>query len=118
MRDESHDNVQICGDGNYVMTAIGGVTNFQKLEALLGLEGDPDFAEPHAVINKSDGPRAEKIVKAMTDYCMARTAEQVNDDLNALKLPCTSASPKPMSTFTRISRWASTRAASSSLKGW
>ncbi|MBP3539572.1 MAG: CoA transferase, partial [Oscillospiraceae bacterium] len=81
-------NVQICGDGNYVMTAIGGVTNFQKLEALLGLEGDPDFAEPHAVINKSDGPRAEKIVKAMTDYCMARTAEQVNDDLNALKLPC------------------------------
>ena len=81
-------NVQICGDGNYVMTAIGGVSNFVKLEKLLGLEGDPDFAEPHAVINKSDGPRAEKIVEAMNKYCMARTAEQVNDEFNALKLPC------------------------------
>lgn len=81
-------NVQACGDGNYVMTAIGGVSNFVKLEKLLGLEGDPDFAEPHAVINKSDGPRAEKIVQAMNDFCMARTAVQVNDELNALKLPC------------------------------
>ncbi len=81
-------NVQICGDGNYVMTAIGGAANFVKLEKLLGLEGDPDFAEPHAVINKADGPRAEKIVAAMTKFCMARTAAEVNDELNALKLPC------------------------------
>lgn len=81
-------NVQICGDGNYVMTAIGGVSNFRVLEKLLGLEGDPDFAEPHAVINKTDGPRAEKIVAAMNEFCMARTALQVNDELNALKLPC------------------------------
>ena len=81
-------NVQICGDGNYVMTAIGGVSNFVKLEKLLGLEGDPDFAEPHAVINKADGPRAVKIVDAMNKFCMARTAQQVNDELNALKLPC------------------------------
>ena len=81
-------NVQICGDGNYVMTAIGGNANFIKLEKLLGLEGDPDFAEPHAVINKADGPRAEKIVAGMNKFCMARTAQQVNDELNALKLPC------------------------------
>lgn len=81
-------NVQECGDGNFVMTAIGGVSNFVRLEKLIGLEGDPDFAEPHAVINKTDGPRAEKIVKAMNAYCMARTAVQVNDELNALKLPC------------------------------
>ena len=70
------------------MTAIGGNANFIKLEKLLGLEGDPDFAEPHAVINKADGPRAEKIVAGMNKFCMARTAQQVNDELNALKLPC------------------------------
>ncbi len=81
-------NVQICGDGNYVITAIGGVRNFRILERLLGLEGDPDFAEPHAVINKSHGPRAEKIVKAMTDFCMAHSAEEVNDILNEHQLPC------------------------------
>ena len=33
-------------------------------------------------------PGAEKIVEAMNKYCMARTAEQVNDEFNALKLPC------------------------------
>jgi L-carnitine CoA-transferase len=81
-------NVQICGDGNYVMTAIGGVANFKKIEKLFGLENDPDFAEPHAVINKDDGPRAVKIVDAMNTFCMARTAEQVNDEFNALQLPC------------------------------
>ena len=67
---------------------VSGSGHFYILEKLLGLEGDPDFAEPHAVINKADGPRAEKIVAAMTKFCMARTAAEVNDELNALKLPC------------------------------
>lgn len=81
-------NVQICGDGNFVMTAIGGAAVFKTVEKLFGLEGDPDFAEPHTVINKADGPRAVKIVDAMNKFCMARTAQQVNDEFNALKIPC------------------------------
>lgn len=81
-------NVQRCGDGNYVMNAIGGGNVFRTVEKLLGLENDPDFAEPHGTINKADGPRAEKIVKAMDDFCMARTAEQVEKEFNALKIPC------------------------------
>ncbi|MDR1069892.1 MAG: CoA transferase [Gracilibacteraceae bacterium] len=81
-------NVQVCGDGNFVMTAIGGAAIFQKLENLIGLGGDPDFTEPHGVINRDDHPRGEKIRAAMSAYCAAHTAEEVNEALNALQIPC------------------------------
>jgi len=81
-------NVQRCKDGNYVMTGIGGVAIFRKLERLIGLGDDPDFAEPHSVIDRDHHPRSDKIVKAMGDYCMSHTAEEVNEALNAEQIPC------------------------------
>jgi L-carnitine CoA-transferase len=81
-------NVQVCGDGNFVMTAIGGAAIFQKLEELIGLGADPDFAEPHGVIDRDHHPRSEKICAAMSAYCAAHTAAEVNEALNALQIPC------------------------------
>lgn len=80
--------VQMCGDGNYVMAAIGGASVFKRFEKLMGLENDPDFGTGYGVINKTDGPRAEKALKAFTEYCLARPAEQVNAEFNAAGLPC------------------------------
>ena len=81
-------NILRCKDGNYISTGIGGVAVFRKVEKILGLEGDPDFAEPHAVINKGDGPRAEKFVKAMNEFCMSHTAQEANEILNLEQIPC------------------------------
>ncbi len=81
-------NVQRCKDGNYIMTGIGGVPVFRSLEKLLGLESDPDFAEPHGTIDRDEHPRSDKIVKAMADFCASHTAEEANDLLNQYKVPC------------------------------
>lgn len=81
--------VQMCKDGNYIMSAIGGTPVFKKFEKLMGLENDPDFGTGYAVINKTDGARAEKAVKAYVDFCMSHTAAEVNEIFNANGLPCT-----------------------------
>lgn len=81
-------NIMRCKDDNYVSIGIGGVSIFQKLEKLIGLGDDPDFAEPHATIQRDHHPRAEKIVKAMENFCMSFTAEEVNKELNDLQIPC------------------------------
>lgn len=81
-------NVQRCKDGNYIMTGIGGVPVFRNLEKLLGLEGDPDFAEPHSKIDRDEHPRSDKIVGAMSQFCASHTAVEANDILNKLDIPC------------------------------
>lgn len=81
-------NVQKCMDGNYVVTAIGGVPVFRSLEKLLGLEGDPDFAEPHGTIQKYEHPRSDKIIKAMDEFCMSHPAEEVYKTLTGIGIPC------------------------------
>jgi L-carnitine CoA-transferase len=82
------ENVQKCRDGNWVMLAIGGAAVFQRVEKLWGLADDPDFAEPHGVIFKTDGPRAEKFVKAALDFCQSHTAAEVERILNEYQVPC------------------------------
>lgn len=81
-------NVQRCGDDNYVMLALGGVPVFKTVEKLIGLDSDPDFAHSYSVVNKGDGPHVPKIVKALDDYCMAHTAQEINDIFNDHKIPC------------------------------
>ena len=82
------ENVQKCKDGNWVMLAIGGTGVFKRFEILLGLGDDPDFAEAHSVIFRTDGARAEKIVKATAEFCQSHTAEEVDKILNAHQIPC------------------------------
>ncbi|NLI91293.1 MAG: carnitine dehydratase [Peptococcaceae bacterium] len=82
------ENVQKCKDGNWVMLAIGGAAVFKRVEKLWGLADDPDFAEPHGVIFKTDGPRAEKFVKAAVEFCQSHTAEEVDRILNEHQVPC------------------------------
>ena len=82
------ENVQKCKDGNWVMLAIGGTAVCKRFEDLLGLGDDPDFAEPHSVILRTDGARVEKIVQATTEFCQSHTAEEVDKILNALQIPC------------------------------
>lgn len=81
------ENVQKCKDGNWVMLALGGAATLKRVETLWGLADDPDFAEPHTVIFKSDGPRAEKFVKAAEDFCRCHTAEEVDKILNSINVP-------------------------------
>ncbi|MPM30547.1 Bile acid-CoA transferase [bioreactor metagenome] len=81
-------NVQRCQDGNYIMTGIGGVPVFRSLEKLLGLEGDPDFAEPHGTIDRDEHPRSDKIVSAMSRFCLSHAAAEANDILNERNIPC------------------------------
>lgn len=81
-------NVMRCGDGNYVSLGIGGAAVCKRLEDLLGLTGDPDFESPHAGFKKADGPRAQKAYDAMVKFCSERSAEEVNNELNAIKVPC------------------------------
>lgn len=80
--------VQKCGDGKYVMTGLGGGAVLKRVEALLGLADDPDFTEPHTVIFKADGPRAEKFVIAVQDFCMSHTAEEVEKIFSERQIPC------------------------------
>lgn len=82
------ENVQKCKDGNWVMLALGGTAVLRRVEELWGLADDPDFAEPHGVVFKSDGPRAEKFVKAAVEFCQSHTAEEVDRILNAHQIPC------------------------------
>lgn len=81
-------NVMKCGDGNYVSLGIGGAAVCRRLEELLGLADDPDFAEPHAGFKKADGPRGQKMFDAVRDFCARRSAEEVNDALNSINVPC------------------------------
>ncbi len=81
-------NVARCGDGNYVSLGIGGAGVCSRLEKLLGLEGDPDFAEPHASFRKADGIRSEKMVAALGKFCMSQSAHEVNRVLNEIQVPC------------------------------
>lgn len=81
-------NVMKCGDGNYVSLGIGGAAVCKRLEELLGLSDDPDFAEPHAGFKKADGPRAQKAYDAVRKFCSECSAEEVNDAFNAIKVPC------------------------------
>jgi Predicted acyl-CoA transferases/carnitine dehydratase len=82
------DNLQKCKDGNWVMLAIGGQGVFKKVEALWGLSDDPDFAEPHSTIRNTDGVRAEKFARAVTDFCQSHTAREVDEILNSIQVPC------------------------------
>jgi len=82
------ENVQKCKDGNYVMLALGGAAVLKRVENLWGLGDDPDFAEPHGVIFKTDGPRAEKFVKAAEEFCRTHTAQEVDTILNSIQVPC------------------------------
>lgn len=82
------ENVQKCKDGNWVMLGLGGAGVLKRVEALLGLADDPDFAEPHSVIFKTDGARAEKFVKAVVEFCQSHTAEEVETILNKAQVPC------------------------------
>ncbi len=82
------ENVQKCQDGNYVMLALGGGAVLRRVEKLWGLDGDPDFQEPHTVIFKEDGPRAEKFVKAAVEFCRTHTAEEVDRIMNENQIPC------------------------------
>jgi L-carnitine CoA-transferase len=70
------------------MLAIGGAAVFKRVEKLWGLADDPDFAEPHGVIFKDDGPRAEKFVKAAVEFCRTHTAEEVEKILSEIQVPC------------------------------
>ena len=81
-------NVMRCKDGNYISTGIGGVAVWRKMEKILGLDGDPDFVEPVAVVNRDGGVRTEKVVNAMTAFCDTHTAEEANAILNAEQIPC------------------------------
>lgn len=82
------ENVQKCKDGNWVMLALGGYGPLKRVETLWGLGDDPDFAEPHGVVFKTDGPRAEKFVNAALEFCRTHTAEEVEKTLVDLDIPC------------------------------
>ncbi|SHN80108.1 CoA transferase [Desulfitobacterium chlororespirans] len=81
-------NVQQCGDGNWVVTGFGGQGVFKRVEELWGLADDPDFAEPHGTMQKSDGVRAEKFVKAAQEFFQSHRAEEAADILNKIQVPC------------------------------
>lgn len=80
--------IQKCKDGNYVMLALGGGAVLRRVEELWGLADDPDFQEPHTVVFRDDGPRAEKFVKAAKDFCSSHTAEEVERIMTEHQIPC------------------------------
>ena len=55
-------------DGNWVMTAFGGVSVMRALEQLVGLGDDPDFAEPHPSVQLRDTARAPKFIAAIDKF--------------------------------------------------
>lgn len=69
-------NMQKCADGNYVMTAFGGIGVMRALENLLGLGDDPDFAEPHAGVQKHETARAPKFIAAVEKFFSEHSAEE------------------------------------------
>ena len=81
-------NMQKCADGEWVMTAFGGVGVMRKLEELIGLGGDPDFAEPHAGVQKRETQRAPKFVKAVEKFFSTHTAEEACLLMDEAGVPC------------------------------
>lgn len=69
-------NMQQAKDGNWVMTAFGGVGVMRNLEKLIGLGDDPDFAEPHPGVQLRHTKRAPKFIAAVENFFATHTAEE------------------------------------------
>ncbi|MGE4268402.1 MAG: CoA transferase [Deferribacterales bacterium] len=81
------DGTEVCRDGRWYYIAVGGAGPVKKLEKLLGLEGDPDFAEPHSIIARSFPERAAKFNKALKAFCLQHTPEELDEIFSKLQIP-------------------------------
>lgn len=75
-------------DGKWVMTAFGGIKVMQNLERVLGLENDPDFAEPHAGVQLRDTSRAPKFIAAVDTFFASHTANEICKIFDEAGVPC------------------------------
>lgn len=78
-------------DGNWVMTAFGGISVLRNLERVIGLGDDPDFAEPHAGVQLRDANRAPKFIAAVNEFFAVHTAKEVCEIFDAAGVPCSPA---------------------------
>ncbi|MGD9809514.1 MAG: CoA transferase [Deferribacterales bacterium] len=81
------DGTEKCKDGRWYYIAVGGAGPLKKLEKLLGLEGDPDFIEPHSIIARSFPERAAKFNKAIKAFCLEHTPEELDEIFSKLQIP-------------------------------
>lgn len=75
-------------DGNWVMTAFGGVSVMRALEQLVGLGDDPDFAEPHPSVQLRDTARAPKFIAAIDKFFAEHTADEACTLMERAGVPC------------------------------
>ncbi|WML29893.1 CoA transferase [Neobacillus sp. OS1-32] len=76
-----------CKDG-WIFIAVGGAGPVGRLIKLLGFENDPDFQGPIQTITRQQPKRAKKFVKALEDFCLERTVDEVANIMSELKVPC------------------------------
>ena len=81
-------NMQRCKDGQWVMTAFGGIGVMRNLEKLIGLGDDPDFAEPHAGVQLRETARAPKFIAAVEEFFNTHTAEEACRLMDDAGVPC------------------------------
>ena len=81
-------NMQKASDGRWVMTAFGGINVMRNLERVLGLSDDPDFAEPHAGVQKRETNRAPKFIAAVETFFASHTAAEVCEIFDRAGVPC------------------------------
>lgn len=75
-----------CSDGKYVTIVIAGAGPFKKGIKIIGLDGDPDFANKTHMF-KTD-PAGDKFLNAIRAFCLSKTSEEVEKAFNEVGVPC------------------------------
>lgn len=78
-------------DGEWIMTAFGGISVLRNLEQVIGLGDDPDFAEPHAGVQLRETQRAPKFIAAVEKFFAEHTGKEVCEIFDAAGIPCSPA---------------------------
>ncbi len=78
-----------CGDGKFVYICPFGVSPFRNTIKFLGLEyGGEDYPAGTVFCITSKTEASAKLIKALKDFCAARPARQVEDEMVAAGIPC------------------------------